>query len=312
MPTFLLGQQETATAATSTATTIIDWTRIDEFANLTLVSINVGGGTGDTCLFEMDESNDASTVSATQSSIGGVHSATEGNATALTSTYKYGRIQSAAASSDTTCKAWITATNYQGGLCTLTDVRNRVGIETAETTDDDSIRDIIRGVSGQFDMHCNRSLLLNSSDVTELYDGSRKRIKTDRYPIVSITSLKESVDYDFTNATALTADTDYHSNDEEGTLYKMGGSFVGKDESVQLIYKGGYVGPNGTASGGETALPDDIREAAILQAVFTYQRRGDVGLTSVSADGVSISKFSSMALLPIVKQTLNKYKRRVF
>lgn len=313
MATFHVGEATTPVTVTTSEVTLIDWVRSDEFGSMRAIYLNAGGGIGsDIQSITLDESNDASTVDNTQTIDNGPIPANEGDHATFTPGYKYVRLRADTSVTTTTAVAWLTGTSWQGGLCTLADVRTRVGVESSETGDDDMIRDIIRGISGQFDSYCNRTLLMSGADVTELYDGGGKRIKVARYPIVSVTSIKQSIDYDFANETAMTEDDDFHSNDEEGTLYKIGGKFIRGDEVIQVVYKGGYVGPNGTAAAGETELPDDIREAAILQAVFTLQRRNDVGLTSVSSDGFNISKFSAMDLLPVVKKTLNKYKRRVF
>ena len=78
---------------------------------------------------------------------------------------------------------------------------------------------------------------------------------------------------------------------------------------IRVVYKGGYVAPADTVDTGETALPDDLREAAIEQSQFIFKRRNDIGLTSVSTNGMSISKYSAMDLLPNVKKILERYRR---
>ena len=80
-------------------------------------------------------------------------------------------------------------------------------------------------------------------------------------------------------------------------------------DSVQVIYKGGYCSAGQAPGAGEYAMPADLREAAIEQATFIFKRKDDIGLAGVSAEGGSISKFSSMDLLPMVKNVLNDYRR---
>lgn len=80
-------------------------------------------------------------------------------------------------------------------------------------------------------------------------------------------------------------------------------------DSIQVIYKGGYCSAGQTPGTGEFALPADLREAAIEQASFFFKRRDDLGLAGVSFEGGSISKFSAMDLLPMVKKVLDNYKK---
>jgi len=94
-----------------------------------------------------------------------------------------------------------------GGLCTLDDVKDRLGLSTAEH--DEVLESIIAGVGNLFEGHCNRPLLLTAADVTEYYTGAGPMLRVKRYPVVAITSIKEDITYDFTTATALTANTDY-------------------------------------------------------------------------------------------------------
>jgi len=154
---------------------------------------------------------------------------------------------------------------------------------------------------------------LTVADLTEYTMASGPFLKTRAYPIASVNSIKESYTYDFTNATALTANTDYRLVDSgvKGLIYRYYGIWPLLPDSVELKYRGGYVSAGQTPAAGETAMPDDLREAAIMQASFIFKRRNDIGLTSVSAEGGSINSFSPMDLLPMVKDTLNNYKRLI-
>ncbi len=58
-------------------------------------------------------------------------------------------------------------------------------------------------------------------------------------------------------------------------------------------------------------IPDDIVEACIQQAQFTYQRRDSLGLTAASAQGGSFSTYAQDNLLPGVADTMRAYKRMI-
>ncbi|MDD5011966.1 MAG: hypothetical protein PHQ00_07575 [Phycisphaerae bacterium] len=195
-------------------------------------------------------------------------------------------------------------------LCTIADIKDRLGIGS-NTEYDAMLNRIILGLEEIFNNETGRKLLMTDSDVTEYYTGESAFLQLERYPVISITSIKESALYTFGDESALTANTDYRLTKEakNGIIYRMNCKWSGYEDSIQLVYRGGYCGADETPGTGEHALPADLREAAIMQACFIYKRRSDIGLSSVSAEGGSISKFSAMDLLPLVKVTLTKYRR---
>jgi hypothetical protein len=194
-------------------------------------------------------------------------------------------------------------------LCTLDDCKLRRGLST---TDNDTLLErIILGVQSAFESYCRRPLLLSAAAVTEYYTGSGLYLQLARYPIAAITSIKEAADFDFTNAVALVANEDYRivASGAKGLLYSMLGSWDPNPDAIQVVYTGGFVAAGGTVGTGQTALPDDLREAAIEQAVFLFQRKDDMGLVSVSGVGGSINKQVDMNLLPQVKLILDNYRK---
>jgi len=194
-----------------------------------------------------------------------------------------------------------------GRICTLADVKDRLGESGSEH--DTLLNRLIASLESLFDSYTGRSLIVPSSDVTEYYSGKGPFLQIRRYPIIAITSIKEALDYDFTGADILVADTDYRilNDGRNGIILRIYSVWDDVQDSIQVIYKGGYCAAGVTPGAGETALPDDLREAAIEQATFFFKRRDDLGLSSVSFQGGSISKFSPMDLLPIVKRVLDNY-----
>lgn len=311
----LVAQQTSTTSLTTTATTLMDWFNVEDYSDFRIVVENSGGGSAGTIDDVLiDESSDGGTT-ITLDQHAGVPtvpiSAGDSAQKSFTSTAKWLRVRATSAT-DTTSIAWMMADTFSGGLCLLQDVRDRVGTETSNTTDDAAIQDMIRGVSGQFDTYADRIFLLNSSDATETFSSFGRYLSVPRFPIVSVTSVKEASDYDFSSATSLTVNDAYRVVNDKGYIYRLAASWSSGPDENQVVYKGGYVGPGATVSAGETALPNDIREAAIMQVQFVLNRRGDVGLTAVSSTGMSITKFSAMDLLPLVKKTLNMYRRKGF
>lgn len=195
-----------------------------------------------------------------------------------------------------------------GRICTLADVKDRLGESGAEH--DTLLNRLIASLESMFDGYiAPRRLIVPSADVIEYHSGRGPFLQLNRYPIVSITSIKEALDYDFTAADALVADTDYRivNDGRNGICLRIYSDWAGAPDSIQVIYKGGYCAAGVTPGAGETALPDELREAAIEQATFFFKRRDDLGLSSVSFQGGAIQKFAAMDLLPIVKRVLDNY-----
>ena len=76
---------------------------------------------------------------------------------------------------------------------------------------------------------------------------------------------------------------------------------------IKVIYTGGY---EELYDGTEYVLdvPDDLKRACLMQAVFEFRRRRDLGLLSVTTPDGSISKNTAAELLPDVKKSIMEYK----
>jgi hypothetical protein len=193
-------------------------------------------------------------------------------------------------------------------LCTLDDIKTRLGIgsefDAMLTRMIDSFHAIAKTYTG-------RTLIAPAASATEYYTGLGQFLQVMAYPIISITSIKEASDYDYTNADALVVNTEYRlvNLGLKGVIYRTWGTWLDLPDSVQLVYRGGYCAAGVTPSTGEFELPADLREAAIEQVSFLFKRRDDIGVSSNSFQGGSINVFASMDLLPMVKQVLESYRR---
>jgi len=194
-------------------------------------------------------------------------------------------------------------------ICTLADVKTRLGL--GDTEYDDIINPILDGIDSIFDAETSRTLIAPAADVTETCTGCGRYLSLPAYPLISITSIVESYDHDFTAGTTLTAGSDYWqmSSGINGILYRSGVSWIPVPDCIQVIYRAGYCAAGVTPEAGEHALPGDLREAGIQQASLIFKRRDDIGLSSHGFDGGSINKFQQVDLLPLVKKTLKKYRR---
>jgi hypothetical protein len=194
------------------------------------------------------------------------------------------------------------------GICTLSDIKDRLGIVVTDY--DAAISRIINGVESLFDSYTGRSLIITAADITEYYTGCGPSLQVRRFPIVSLTSIKESISYEFDAGSLLITDQDYRiiTGGKFGIIQRLWTGWLDVPDSIEVIYRGGYCSADVVPGEGETALPSDLREAAIEQAIFIWKRKDDLGLSSVSAEGGSINKFSDMDLLPMVKRILDRYR----
>jgi len=308
----LLAKTSTAVAVDDDLTVLLDWVNIESVSGFTIVVENAGGGSA----------NDISDVQIDTSPDGGVTVNTDqhpgvpavpvasGKASqgTFTETAAFVRVRACcAAEGDTTAEAHLLADSAAGRICTLTDVKDRLGL--SGTDHDQAIERIISGLDSIFESYAHRILLVNAAETTEYYTGLGVRLQLKRYPVVSITSVKQAYDYDFDSADALGADTDYRLITANGILYRINAFWPEVEQGIQIIYRGGYCSAGQAPGEGEFAMPADLREAAIEQACFLFKRRDDIGLSGVSAEGGSISKFSPMDLLPMVKKILDSYRR---
>jgi len=198
-------------------------------------------------------------------------------------------------------------------LCTLAQFKTRYDV--TGTGHDALITQILTGVSAQLAAEAGRISqgvpALEKTTLTETITVSDERLATIILacrPVVSITSVKEAFYGDHADADALVENEDYQIDKPLGLLHRIGYWLCGR-LTVQVVYIGGYVSAGDTPGDGETALPDDIVEAALDQAGFVYQRRMSKGLTSESVQGGSISAYAQDKLLPGVAATMRRYRR---
>jgi len=310
----LVAKTAAAIAVTDELTTLLDWVNIEQVSGFTLIVENAGGGSADDITdVQIDTSDDGGTT-ADLDQHDGVPAVPIAAGLAKTGTFtetaKFLRVRATcAAEDDTTAKAILLADSSVGRICTLTDVKDRLG-ETG-TEHDNTFNRIILGLEEIFNSYTKRNLLLNAADVTEYYTGGSEYLQLNRYPVVSITSIKQTIDYDFDNYEALAANSGYRliNGGKNGVAFRIYTTWFNAPDSIQVIYKGGYCAAGQTPGDGEFAMPADLREAAIEQATFIFKRRDDIGLSGTGFQGGSISKFSAMDLLLMVKEVLKKYRR---
>ena len=148
-------------------------------------------------------------------------------------------------------------------------------------------------------------------DWTEYATGGGPHLQLRHWPVASITSIIEDSSYGFSASDALTPDTDYRllNGGLKGICWRCYGHWLSVPDSIKTAYRGGFVAVGATPAAGETALPAELTQAAIMQAAYQFRRRHDLGIVSAGQLGGSWTRNVQDELLPEVRQVLEKYRR---
>lgn len=178
-------------------------------------------------------------------------------------------------------------------LCTLSDVKLLLGIQSIDTNEDDLISTLIDNVSTMISNYCDRTF--ESTTYTEYYDGCYypNKLYTHQYPIISVSGIYDDVSWVYT--TPITSGS-YRINNIYVELLP-GYTFSYGYGNIKIIYTAGY-----------TTIPGDLKQSCIEEVVRKYKRRNELHVSSMSYGTESTTAFID-DLLPTTKITLNKYKR---
>ena len=191
-------------------------------------------------------------------------------------------------------------------FCTFDDVKQQLPAISDE--DQDFVEMLIEAFYLRAEQETGRRFLTQTSttEVFSVHKGQMS-VRLTRYPISSITSVKQDSGGEFSTATAMDADNyEILTLGDEGVVRLRWNGFNGGPGSVQVVYVGGLISKLANAHAA-TSVPWDLRMAAIRQVTFWYQRRSSLGLQSESIGGGSISMKVEQDLLVDVRATLNNY-----
>lgn len=197
-------------------------------------------------------------------------------------------------------------------LATLAQFKERLGIEVFETEDDARLTNYLQLVTRRFEIECHRQFARTEAETFE-FQADLPFVMVPRLPVESVSAIH--LKSDETEGWVLQT-VSYLLSQRGGLVRFVAGELGGADQIGRITYTGGFVLPGATAAPGQTELPDDLRVAAIEQAVVYWQNRDRQGLGSVSGDGGSVSQnpvsvVTPLDLLPTVRAILARYERWV-
>jgi hypothetical protein len=191
-------------------------------------------------------------------------------------------------------------------LSTVARVKTLLGIGVS--TYDTELGQILTMVSAQAEAYMDRDVD-SSGTKTQYLDtmdtGTRTVYQLQAFPVSSITTIHYDPDLDYGAATLLSSD-DYRvvRNGDVGQFMLLI-SIAPWPSSLKVVYVGGMAS---TPDNFVTSFPD-IAGAVDAQVAFLFQRRKEFGLEGVSGAGGSVSMFSPVTFLPMLRQVLAKYRR---
>lgn len=197
-------------------------------------------------------------------------------------------------------------------LITLADAKVYLKIATGTTSEDSIVSDLINECSVWINSYCGRALVdptvggTVGASYTEYYDGDgTSQLYLKNWPLIALTSLYEDYARAWTADTAIDVAANVQLDSASGilTLWNTRVYFARGVGNVRVIYRAGYVH--------NVNVPYDLQMAARKLVAWKYfqdysQRRFGVASESVQD---RTTNYTDEALLPDVKQILDRYRR---
>ena len=200
-------------------------------------------------------------------------------------------------------------------MTTSTRVKEALGI--TDSGSDTLIAQLITAASNEIERVMDRHVLTTAR--TEVYPmrSVKRLVMLKACPVTNVSSVKLSSTYDFTTATALTANSDYILDTVGGVL-----RFLIDQQPQQNAYSGLALSPvfcqitytagmAVDASAFITAYPE-LAQACDMQCVHLFTRRSSPGTTSRSLSDSSAQYEGELGLLKIVEAAARRHKRLVW
>ncbi len=203
-------------------------------------------------------------------------------------------------------------------LTTLDNVLQYMGMVVADADDtmQAQIQAKIAEVSARAEKYCNREF--EKLERTEYHDGGGKFLFLRCRPVQSLTSVRWSLFWDFSdggnNLDILIGLSGANFTPITGQAILYGGiDWYPGQKTIRVVYIAGWdpppADPNSPPAG-YTPIPSDMEEAICQQVVYEWRRRNDLGLRSVSQPDGTINKMDVGEWLEGVLPTMNRYRNR--
>jgi hypothetical protein len=202
-------------------------------------------------------------------------------------------------------------------IATIEEIRASMGI--TDTQDDAQLTILAEGLQARFDAACGRGFLYTQG-VEQFFDGDVRHLYLARFPLDTVASIHVSTEQVWDADSLLTADS-YRINKARGKiLYGWNGlwHWPSGAGNIRVVYTGGVVKADGSFAPGVNEELALLRRALFMQLSYEWRNKETLGLSQVSAGGVSVGATPAVALalkgstlLPEVQSMLAPLMRMV-
>jgi uncharacterized phiE125 gp8 family phage protein len=178
-------------------------------------------------------------------------------------------------------------------LTTLANLKEYLGIKTANTDDDTFLTNLITRISDDMERQCNRAF--HAATYTQYYKGDgTSKLLLKQYPVNSVASIYDDVDRVWGADTAIDAGDISISQECEGLIILKDDIFSESDdiENIKITYNAGY-----------STIPTDLEFACIKLCAADYLE--SKGLVAGFAEG----ERNPDKLRKSAKEVIKGYKR---
>jgi hypothetical protein len=187
-------------------------------------------------------------------------------------------------------------------LTQLTTIKDRLTITVS--TYDTLLTSAIKAVGDRFDKICNRTLA-RTVGANQEFPGDKTEITLACFPVESVTKLELKS----TEAEGWVEQTGIDYLIRNACIVSLSSRLGTWRDQGRITYTGGYVLPGTTPGAGQTALPDDLEQAAVEQVAYWFRNRDVLGLIRNWPSGGTYQVFMKIELLPSVEATLKSHER---
>jgi len=196
-------------------------------------------------------------------------------------------------------------------LTHLVTVKSRLALTVIDY--DDLLTAAIKAISTRFDKETNRTLA-RSTGLTDEFSATDTEVPVTCFPIESITKWETkanetdgwieqtNVQYLIRRACVISLQSPINSQPSALNPQPL---------LARVTYTGGYVLPGDTPAAGQTALPDDLEQAAVEQIAYWFRNRDKSGMIRSWPHDGTFEVFAQLDLLFDVRAVLKKYERFV-
>ena len=190
-------------------------------------------------------------------------------------------------------------------LTQLSTVKSRLAIDEFDVKNDALLTTAIQGISARFDKECNRTFA-RAVDCVDEFTADDTEIRVACYHIETVSKFELKSN----ESDGWIEQPEIEHLIRRNCVISLTERLGNWREQGRVTYTGGYVLPtDAEAAAGQTALPDDLEQAAVEQVVYWFQNRDHVGVIRQWPKGGVYQQFVDLDLLPSVRAALKEYER---